>query len=255
METSRFYDDLADYYELVYSDWEASMARQGQVLADLLRTRGHPPHDGAFRVLDVAAGIGTQALPLVALGFEVTARDLSPRAIDRLKREADSRCLTIDAASADMRDVAATVAGPFGGVIACDNSLPHLLSDEDILVALRGFRGLLVEGGVLLVSLRDYDRVERDRPSHHPYGERFRGGRRFRLGQDWTWLDASRYRTTLVVEKYVEPAWRELLSASADYYAIPVRRVLELMRQAGFAACAVTSAPFFQPLLIGRRAG
>jgi SAM-dependent methyltransferase len=255
METSRFYDDLADYYELIYSDWEASMARQGQLLANLLRARGPTPRDGSFRVLDVAAGIGTQALPLASLGFNVTARDLSPAAIARLQREARARNVSVDAAPADMRDVARTVVRPFSAVIACDNSLPHLLNDADILGALRSFRDLLGAGGLLLISLRDYDRVERGSPSHHPYGERVREGRRFRLGQHWTWLDSSRYRTTLVVEEFVGTAWREILSTSADYYAIPVGRVLELMVEAGFVAAAEPPDAFFQPLLIGRCAG
>ena len=253
METSQFYDDLADYYDLVYHDWEASMVRQGRVLADLLRTEG--PSEGTFRVLDAAAGIGTQALPLAALGFQVTARDLSPGAIARLRREAESRGVRIDAARADMRDLATAVVGPFDAVIACDNSVPHLLEDEDIVAALRGFRRVLTDDGILLISVRDYDRIERGRSSHHPYGEHVRNGRRFRLGQDWRWLDPVRYRTTFLVEEYLDTEWREILSTSADYYALGIPQLLDLMARAGFTDCAVSTAPFFQPLLIGRRAG
>jgi hypothetical protein len=58
-----FYDALAPWYHLVYQDWEASIARQGEALASLLATEWGP---GVRRVLDVTVGIGTQALGLAA---------------------------------------------------------------------------------------------------------------------------------------------------------------------------------------------
>ena len=55
--------------DLIDPDWEAAMERQGDLLSRLLPQ--------GCRVLDVAAGIGTQSLPLAAKGYEVVARDLS----------------------------------------------------------------------------------------------------------------------------------------------------------------------------------
>lgn len=52
----------------------------------------------------------------------------------------------------------------------------------------------------------DYDEVDRSSPSRHRYGERTRGERLFRLGQEWTWLDGSRYRTTMIVEELSAPS-------------------------------------------------
>ena len=34
----QFYDDLASYYHLIFEDWEASMARQGDALTSLIRS-------------------------------------------------------------------------------------------------------------------------------------------------------------------------------------------------------------------------
>lgn len=36
MGTSQFYDDLAAYYDLIYVDWEGSMARQGEAIHQML---------------------------------------------------------------------------------------------------------------------------------------------------------------------------------------------------------------------------
>ena len=74
MSVQAFYDELAPLYHLVYENWEASVARQGTALASLI---GEHWGTGARTVLDAAVGIGTQALGLLALGFQVTGSDLS----------------------------------------------------------------------------------------------------------------------------------------------------------------------------------
>jgi SAM-dependent methyltransferase len=240
------YDELAAYYDLVYEDWEAAMRRQGERLSRLL--------PAGARVLDVAAGIGTQSLPLAAAGYEVVARDLSGGAIDRLRYEAGQRGLVVDAEVADMRHVARGVEGLFDAVIALDNALPHLLTDAEIVEAVRGFRRLLEPDGQLLVSVRDYGAVDRAPRSTHAYGTRSRGGRRYRLSQRWRWTDPERYETTMIVEEEGEERWREVVRASARYYAVPVPRLLDLFAEAGLVAEVEASVDFHQPLIRGRPA-
>lgn len=142
--TRAFHDGLAASYHLIYEDWEASVAEQGRALEVLLRDYGVVPGD---EVLDVACGIGTQALGLAARGYAVTASDLSVGAITRARREARRRGLDIDPSVADMRRAHEHHASGFDAVLCADNSLPHLLSDTDILGALRQFRACLSPGG------------------------------------------------------------------------------------------------------------
>jgi len=255
MSTGQFYNDLAEYYDLIYSDWGDSMLRQGQAIAQMLRD--HLPEGAGerLRLLDVAAGIGTQALPLAQLGHRVTARDLSAGAINRLLREAQDRDLSIDAAAADMLRVAETVDCCFHSVLCMDNSLPHLLTDSEISAALSQFHELLVPGGLLLLSVRDYAKVDRTPESTHLYGERHHGTRKFRLGQTWDWLDPSHYRTTFLVEEFREGGWEKVCETHSTYYAISITRLLELMEAAGFVSCGQSDSSFFQPVLTGRVAG
>ena len=140
MDTRQFYDDLAPYYDLIFENWDASMSRQGAALEHLIDSElgAADPEALPTRILDVACGIGTQALPLAGRGFRVTARDLSPGAIARLRQEAQVRQVVIDTAVADMRNVAATVSAPFDVVMAFDNSIPHLTSDSDVRAAFAG---------------------------------------------------------------------------------------------------------------------
>lgn len=148
-----FYDAFAAHYDLIFEDWEQSMARQGAFIAELIARELRPsgPSHGA-RVLDAAAGIGTQSLPLAQAGFSVLSRDVSPEAIARLEHEAATRRLLIDAGVADMRTVHTSVSEPVDVVLAFDNSVPHLLSDADILAAFKSFFLCLNPGGACLLA-------------------------------------------------------------------------------------------------------
>ncbi len=251
MGQSPFYDDIAEYYDLIYADWEATMRRHGAAISEMFQVAGLSGSERGLRILDVSAGIGTQALPLASLGYDVVARDLSSGAITRLSREAEERGLTIDTAQADMSEIADSVDGLFDAVIAFDNSIPHLLSDAEIGATFDGLSRLLTPDGALLISVRDYDEVDRAPTSVHPHGERTRGGQAFRLGQEWAWLDDSHYRTTMVVEKFVGGTWIDVVETDAEYYAISIPRLLELMEGAGLRPRRVEEVPFFQPVLYG----
>jgi SAM-dependent methyltransferase len=255
LDTRHFYDALAPYYDLIFEDWDASMSRQGTVLAALIETElsdAHAP-SRAIRVLDAACGIGTQALPLAARGFRVTARDLSQGAIARLRREAEARGLTIEAAVADMRSVAESVSDQFDVVVAFDNSIPHLLNDGDIEATFREFRKVLRPGGLCLCSVRDYDTVRRGAPLTLSYGERRRAGEVFRPRQEWTWDGTTHYQVAFIVEQDAPRGPTTALRTVTRYYAVSVGRLLELMARAGFE-CRRLDETVYQPILIGRLA-
>jgi SAM-dependent methyltransferase len=95
-------------------------------------------------------------LGLAALGYEVTASDLSPAAVERARTEARQRNLSIQTSVADMRLAYDHHRRTFDVVIACDNSVPHLLADSDILSAFQQFYACTAPHGVCLVSVRDY---------------------------------------------------------------------------------------------------
>lgn len=254
MSVEDFYNDMAEYYDLIFPDWEQSMARQGDAIAGILYAAAPELRRDQFRVLDVSAGIGTQALPLASMGFAITARDLSPGAVYRLNREAGIRGVEVSAQVADMRSVGESVDGRFDAVLALDNSVPHLPDDTEIVRAFEEFRSVLKPGGVVVISIRDYDQVDRTPTSTHRYSEVERDDRKYLFRQEWIWSDALHYQTTLIGEEYVRGAWTEVVRTTSEYYAISVTRLLDLMRQAGFHSCRKTS-DFYQPILIGSSPG
>jgi SAM-dependent methyltransferase len=79
----------------------------GTVTALLAEQAQHLPRAG--RALDLACGLGADALMLAARGLETHAWDRSPVAIERLREQAAGRGLSVHAA---VRDVLARPPGP-----------------------------------------------------------------------------------------------------------------------------------------------
>jgi hypothetical protein len=69
-----FYDDLAPEYDVLFADWWAAAQWHGEVISRVLPDRDvRPP----ATILDCTCGVGTQTLPLAALGYRMTGTDLS----------------------------------------------------------------------------------------------------------------------------------------------------------------------------------
>jgi SAM-dependent methyltransferase len=252
-ETSQFYDDLASYYHLIFEDWDASMARQGDAIASLIRAELNLSQAQTARVLDVACGIGTQTLPLAARGFQMVARDLSRAAVIRLQREAVARHFVVDAGVADMRQVHSSVLGAFDVVIAFDNSVAHLLNDDDLRTAFQEFLAVLRPGGAFMCSVRDYDKFQRGEPATIDHGTREERGQIYSLAQQWSWNDPMHYQSTLTVDRETPNSPARVVSTVSRFYAISTGRLLELMRESGFRECRRIDEAIYQPVLLGRK--
>jgi SAM-dependent methyltransferase len=242
-----FYEILVPYYHLIYQDWDASMQRQGAALDSIIQSEWGP---AARIVLDAAAGIGTQAIALAARGYSVTASDISPVAIERALKEAQLRGVTLKTAVADLRSLS-QVHGMFDVVLACDNALPHLLTDVEIRQALLQCYKCTRPGGGCVISIRDYG-VPGSGIELRPHGIRDGDGARHILFQVWEW-DGSHYDMSLYVITDGYDTGCQAIMAQTRYYAISVEHVAGLMREAGFNRVSRLDGIYFQPVLIGTR--
>lgn len=248
--SATYYDSFAPWYRLIYADWNASVARQAAMLDRVIRDRIGPY---AKRVLDAACGIGTQAIGLAALGYEVTALDLSPRAVEEARREAVERKLPIDFGVADMRWVGEGRREQFDVVIACDNAVPHLDSEADIAGAFRQFRIALRPGGGFLISVRDYAAIERGGTQVHPRHVHERAGKRIALFDVWRFEERDRYDfTTYVVEDAGTNGAQVHTIRGGRYFCVELPVLERLARDAGFDEVHILRDAYFQPLLVAR---
>lgn len=128
-----------------------------------------------------------QAIGLARLGHRVHAAVLSPAAVARAEREATAAGVSLSFGVADMRELSEQVPGTFDVVVACDNALPHLLTDDDLRLATTNIARKLRPGGLFLASTRDYDDLIQTRPpSELPRVLNGPGGRRITF-QVWEW--------------------------------------------------------------------
>jgi SAM-dependent methyltransferase len=245
-----FYDELAPYYHLLYDDWDAAINRQGANLAALLEANNVWPGD---TVLDAACGIGTQALGLLGRGYKVAASDVSPGAVARMKTELARRGWQSSAYTDDLRTLSRTASRSKAAVIACDNSIPHLLCDLDILSAFTSCYRCLRPGGVAVFSVRDYASVERKSPDVRPYPMRIGpDGSRFLAVQVWEW-DGDHYDVRMYLTSEASDGTVTTKVTLSRYYAVSIERLVQLMHLAGFTDVRRLDDALFQPVLTGRR--
>jgi len=245
---SDFYDRMAGLYHLIFQNWDESIERQSEQLANIIRQRWKD----ASTILDVSCGIGTQAIGLAKKGFAVTASDLSERAVARAKIEAERRGVVIDFSVCDIRDVHDHHQRQFDLVISADNSITHLLNDDDLLTALRQMRACTCPGGGCLLTVRDYDKEKRGTGLVKPYGIREEGGKRYVIFQVWDFVgqvyDMAMY--FVVDDQSLNPVTHVMRTKNN---AVGTNHLLELMQKAGFESTERLDGVFFQPVLLGSR--
>lgn len=246
---SRFYDELAPLYHLIFENWGDSVEWQGKTLAQVIRSRW-PDHHA---LLDVSCGMGTQAIGLAAEGFRVNGSDLSVCAVARAREEAVKRGQTIDFSICDMREAFAHHGGGFDLVISCDNSVPHLLTDDDVGAALGQMFACLRPGGGCLLTIRDYAKESRGRNIIKPIRAVTRAGQRSIVFQVWD-FEGERYDLTLfVIEENLVNGDLVSHAMRSRYYAISIDQLIRIMRLTGFQDIARIDDAFYQPIVVGTR--
>ncbi|WP_145908462.1 class I SAM-dependent methyltransferase [Kitasatospora viridis] len=237
----------------MFRDWDASIAHQAEVLGALVRQQlGEGPHT----VLDCSCGIGTQAIGLALAGHRVVAGDLSPVAAARARTEAAGRGARLPALAADMRRLPFR-AGQFDVVLSADNSLPHLLTADDVRAALAQLRRVLREDGLLLLTVRDYDELRRTRPTSTPPQVAGTGDNQTITFQLWQWHeDGERYDLEHFQLLPNGTGWDTRVRRTT-YWALTRAQLSDFAVQAGFEEpCWLEPAEsgYYQPVLTARAA-
>lgn len=250
---AEFYDLLSeDYHHIIRFDWKAAVREQGVVLDRFLATRlGRP---SPYSVLDCSCGIGTQAIGLALHGHRVHATDLSPAAVARARREAAALGVSIAFGVADFRELDRATSDLFDVVLSCDNSIAHCLGEDDLARALASMRGRLKPGGLLVVSLRDYGQLVRDKPRF--MSERVddgAGGRRIAF-QVWDWAeDGRRYRLNQFLVKERDGRY-ELKHFATELRALLAGELTAAVRRAGLKEVRShmpDESGYYQPIVTG----
>ena len=181
-----FYDNLATQYDKLFLDWQATTKEQAVILDRLIVSNGY---DKSAHILDCACGIGTQAIGLAKIGYNVVGSDISIGELTQAKERAKNNNVSVRFEYADFCALSNTFKGQFDIIIAMDNALPHMLNRKDLELAITSIVNQVKNGGMFIASIRDYDALLTEKPSYTaPYIHKTEKGQRVSF-QTWKWID------------------------------------------------------------------
>jgi len=245
-----FYDNLASQYDKLFFDWQSETREQAEILSKLFQAHGF---DKSARILDCACGIGTQAIGLAALGYSVTASDISDAELAQAKDRAAQNNVQIHFEHADFRALSKTFSAPFDIVICMDNALPHMLSKNDLEAAIRSITNQITAGGMFVASIRDYDALLMEKPSYSPpYIHKTQQGQRVSF-QTWDW-DGDHYKLTQYI---IDDGDTMQTSKFHCEYRATTRAELTALLTANGCSTVMWKLPeetgFYQPIVIATK--
>lgn len=248
--TQTFYDNLASHYDKLFLDWQSATLEQALILNNIFENNGF---DKSARILDCACGIGTQAIGLAGLGYQVTGSDISDGELAEAKERALKNYVTIRFEYADFCTLSESFSEQFDIVIAMDNALPHMLSKSALEAAVKSIIGQIMPGGMFVASIRDYDALLVDKPPYSPpYIHQTDKGQRVSF-QTWKWNGDCYKLIQYIIE---DENTLQISKFECEYRATRREELTNLLMHNGCSE-VVWKFPeetgFYQPIVIARK--
>lgn len=249
-----FYNDLASSYHLLFEDWNWSINYHSKCIEKILHSYQKGKNEETH-ILDCSCGIGTQSIGLSLRGYNIIGTDISRSAIKRARKEAKIRGANAVFRIADFRKLGEVVKEKNQCVISFDNALPHMETKEELRTAIEQIYNVLDEYGIFIASIRDYDKILKERPKKtEPYV--YHEAKRTRIVfQTWKWND-DKYD----LDQYIvinNNGRCKIKCFSTRYRATKKDEISELMKIVGFRKVKwidVDQSGYFQPIVIGIKA-
>ena len=248
--TQTFYDNMAAQYDKLFQDWHATTREQAVILNRIFVDNGF---GRTAQILDCACGIGTQAIGLAALGYHVTASDISDRELAEAADRAEKNGVKIRFEHADFCALSDTFSEQFDIVIAMDNALPHMLTGEALESAVRSITGQIKPGGIFVASIRDYDSLLAEKPPYSPpYIHKTEKGQRVSF-QTWVWSGNNYQLTQYIID---DEDNLQISKFVCEYRATRREELTNLLRANG-CRDVVWMFPdetgFYQPIVVAKK--
>jgi glycine/sarcosine N-methyltransferase len=156
-----FYEKFADKYDDLVS-FENRVRREANFFDSLFKKYE------IKTVLDCACGTGHHIIMLKQMGYNVKGSDLSPVMLEKTRVNLKKKELDVPLKVADFRALTKTFDEKLDAVICIGNSLPHLMSNDDIYKALVEMNEILNENGILVLEQRNYNKLVKEQKRFIP---------------------------------------------------------------------------------------
>lgn len=245
-----FYNNLATKYDKLFLDWNATTKEQAEILDKIFRSNGF---DTSAKILDCACGIGTQAIGIAALGYNVTASDISDVELAEAEKRANESKVNLCIKQADFCTLSDVFQEKFDIVIAMDNALPHMLTSDNLEGAISSIVNQIEEEGIFVASIRDYDALLTEKPPYSPpYIHKLEEGQRVSF-QTWDWNGDNYKLTQYIIE---DEGKLQVSKFHCEYRATRREEITNLLISHG--CCKVEwkfpeETAFYQPIVVARK--
>ena len=248
--TQNFYDNLATHYDKLFLDWKTATQEQAKILDKIFKDNGF---DTTSHILDCACGIGTQAIGLASIGYNITASDISKGELAEAEKRALNENLSIHFENADFRTLSKAFTDKFDIIIAMDNALPHMLSSRELEKAVKSITNQLTDNGIFVGSIRDYDTLLNDKPPYSPpYIHKTNNGKRVSF-QVWDWHEENYKLIQYIIE---DTDTLKINKFECEYRATRREEITNLFILNGYRDVLwmfPNEAEFYQPIVIARK--
>ena len=248
--TQTFYNSMASQYDKLFLDWNAATHEQAVILDRIFRANGI---DSTASVLDCACGIGTQSIGLAALGYRMTASDISDAELSEAAKRAAENNVSIRFEHADFCALSDTFPETFDIIICMDNALPHMLSHDALASAIASITGRMKKDGIFVASIRDYDALLLEKPPYSPpYIHKTPNGQRVSF-QTWTWVDDHYKLIQYIID---DGAVLQASKFECEYRATRRAEITDLLLACGCSEVKwlfPEETGFYQPIVVAKK--
>ncbi|MGA7410404.1 MAG: class I SAM-dependent methyltransferase [Bryobacteraceae bacterium] len=224
------YDAFAMDYHWLYSDHVSSGKPALEENDDVLRDIGPKA-----RILDCSCGIGTFAVALAKIGYEVSGSDGSPGMIEQASLAVKNAGADVPLKCCTWQDLPAHFTDPFDLVFCLGNSIGHTRNGEEMFRSVQGIRAVLRSGGKLVIQSLNWDQIRKEKTRLTHFQWRERAGRRCLPIYVWNFPERFEDAHTIEVLLVFDFGGTvSLRSYPIVYYPFRVEELIERLRCAGF---------------------
>lgn len=149
---SDFYDELSeDYVDMI--GFSSKVESEREIFKNIVSEYK------ITRCLDAGCGVGLHSIILSKLGVKVLGIDISASMIEKARELAQRFGVSAEFEVLDFSLIKEKYKEKFELVLCIGNTLPHLINEKDLLVALRNFYNALMPNGILIVQILNYDKI------------------------------------------------------------------------------------------------